>query len=212
MKLLSPTSLPFIDCRLFPPSFHRDTHQAQLCTKLPAFGSPGSLWVVLGTWHPDPCNEILARAGLGTWHPDPCNEILAQISFSRKILATPQPDLMLRAAQTCGFWGLRVQTPGKIIPFPSAWRSGSAHTRSRSGLQQVSSFAKFQQVSVACKFEVGRFQQVSVACNSQVLGRQVSASSVSKFSKTQVSASLGKFGKFQQVSVACQSRVLRAQV
>ena len=59
-----------------------------------------------------------------------------------------------------------------------------------------------QQVSVACKFEVGKFQQVSVACNSQVLGRQVSASSVSKFSKTQVSASLGKF---RQVSAKFRS-------
>ena len=50
--------------------------------------------------------------------------------------------------------------------------------------------------------QVGKLQQVSVACRSQVLGRQVSASSVSKLSKTQVSASLGKF---RQVSAKFRS-------
>ena len=58
-----------------------------------------------------------------------------------------------------------------------------------------------------------KFQQVSVACKSQVLGRQVSASSVSKFSKSQVSASLGKISiaKFEQVSACSVSKFGKSQ-
>ena len=72
--------------------------------------------------------------------------------------------------------------------------------------------------------QVGKLQQVSVACKSQVLGRQVLASSVSKFSKSQVSASLGKsrqvsarfrspsFSKFRRVVSASSARLKFRQV
>ena len=100
----------------------------------------------LGTWHPDPCNEILARAGLGTWHPDPCNEILAQISFSRKILATPQPDLMLRAAQTCGFWGVKGPDPGQNHTLPFSLEVGERAFKVKIG---ASASFKFRQVSAS---------------------------------------------------------------
>ena len=75
------------------------------------------------------------------------------------------------------------------------------------------SFSKFRLLA-SLEFCVRKFQQVSVACNSQVLGRQVSASSVSKLSKTQVSASLGKFrqvsAKFRSPSFSKFRRVVSA--
>ena len=51
----------------------------------------------------------------------------------------------------------------------------------------------FSKLQLLASLRSASFSKFRFACNSQVLGRQVSASSVSKFSKSQVSASLGKF-------------------
>ena len=54
----------------------------------------------------------------------------------------------------------------------------------RSPIMKTCRLPDLEQVVCAVAPQVGKLQQVSVACKSQVLGRQVSASSVSKFSKT----------------------------